>query len=220
MSKLCAITLREKSDLQSLETTIAKGLRVFYEVGRALAEIRDRKLYRAEHHTFEDYLEKRWGFGRSQGYQLIKATEVVDSLVNSLSAVADKLSILPENERQARPLAELEPNERIEAWRTAVESAGGNQPTSEQVEAAVDRFLGPDDDTDLDDLAPDEQRERVEASEKKIGRTAAREARKEHLAAAIRCFRKGRKWLLREGDDLAEEVALADKLIARLEGVE
>jgi hypothetical protein len=46
-----------QQDLETLESAIRKNLSSFYEVGRALLEIRDRKLYCdvAGHETFEAY---------------------------------------------------------------------------------------------------------------------------------------------------------------------
>ena len=59
-----ALTKREVSRLSKLETTIQKGMQTFFEVGAALKEIRDNKLYRAEFERFEDYCQERWGFTR------------------------------------------------------------------------------------------------------------------------------------------------------------
>ena len=45
----------EEQALKKYEEIISKGLNTFLEVGHALAEIRDRRLYRATHDTFEPY---------------------------------------------------------------------------------------------------------------------------------------------------------------------
>jgi hypothetical protein len=47
------LSTKEQRDLGTLEGVVQKGLATFIEVGRALAEIRDRKLYRVEYGTFE-----------------------------------------------------------------------------------------------------------------------------------------------------------------------
>jgi hypothetical protein len=59
--------------LAAHEETIARGLGAFVEVGEALLAVRDGRLYRATHPTFEAYLRGRWGIGRSHGYRLIDA---------------------------------------------------------------------------------------------------------------------------------------------------
>ena len=61
-----AMTKRERSRLGKLETTIDRGLQSFFEVGAALKEIRDSRLYRDEHGTFEDYCQTRWGIDRQR----------------------------------------------------------------------------------------------------------------------------------------------------------
>ena len=53
MNELTPITLDESRRLVELEKTIEHGLKTFLEVGAALAEIRDKKLYRVEHSTFD-----------------------------------------------------------------------------------------------------------------------------------------------------------------------
>ncbi|RUV94332.1 hypothetical protein EOA75_11805 [Mesorhizobium sp. M1A.F.Ca.IN.022.07.1.1] len=57
-----------------------------------MAEIRDAKLYRASHDTFEDYCKARWDIGRSRAYELIDQATVVKAITDAgvnLSAVAD-----------------------------------------------------------------------------------------------------------------------------------
>lgn len=55
------LTTTESSKLCQLESTIEAGLKTFVEVGSALMEIRDSRLYRQEFGTFEDYCRERWG---------------------------------------------------------------------------------------------------------------------------------------------------------------
>lgn len=103
-----------------------RGLSNFIEVGEALAEIRDARLYRVEHGTFEDYCRKKWGFTRMQASRLIGAAEVCNQLVTDQP---------PKTESQARPLTKLEtPEQQREAWTAAVETSGG-KPTAKHVEA-------------------------------------------------------------------------------------
>ena len=54
--------------------------RAFYEAGKALKELRDRRLYRSTHPNFESYCWDRFGFGRRRPYLLIDAVAVVDNL--------------------------------------------------------------------------------------------------------------------------------------------
>lgn len=109
------ITLDERSRLFQLEETIRQGLNTFVDVGNALLEIRDKRLYRQEYSTFEDYCNKQWNMARRTAYQLIDAAEVVENVRNCAQ-------ILPTNESQARPLASLEPEEQVEAWKRVITS--------------------------------------------------------------------------------------------------
>lgn len=55
-----------------LEQTIALGKTTFMEVGLALAEIRDLKLYKHEHASFGEYCRVKWGWTKPQADQLIE----------------------------------------------------------------------------------------------------------------------------------------------------
>jgi hypothetical protein len=59
--------------LSELETTIERGLKTFVEVGNALAEIRDSRLYRESYATFEDYCRERWGMSKRHAVSCIAA---------------------------------------------------------------------------------------------------------------------------------------------------
>ena len=111
------ITLDERSRLFQLEETIRQGLNTFVDVGNALLEIRDKRLYRQEYSTFEDYCNKQWNMKQSRAYQFMDSAKVVGILQSSTIG-----ELLPTNEAQARPLASLEPAEQIEAWKRAITS--------------------------------------------------------------------------------------------------
>jgi len=98
--------------LTQLENEIHRNRRSFYDIGRALKEIRDEKLYRhLLYESFEKYTLARWEIGKSQAYRLIDACNVLDNL----SPIGDTL---PENESQVRPLAPLDPAEQRKLWRS------------------------------------------------------------------------------------------------------
>jgi hypothetical protein len=75
------IEVIDQEDLVNLERAVRQGLQVFYRVGEALAEIRDRKLYKQHGFTdFRDYLREYWNMGKSRAYQLIESGEVMRNL--------------------------------------------------------------------------------------------------------------------------------------------
>jgi hypothetical protein len=73
------------SRLGELEGVIERGLATFVDVGAALLEIRDSRLYRESHATFEDYCRERWGLSTTFAYDIIISAKVV----GQLSAIAD-----------------------------------------------------------------------------------------------------------------------------------
>jgi ParB/Sulfiredoxin domain len=105
------LTPSETTRLAELEAVVEHGMQTFVEVGIALGEIRDGRLYRATHGAFEQYLQDRWELGRSHGYRLIDAA----TTAKALSPVGDT----PPNEAQARELAPLvraDPDRAAEVW--------------------------------------------------------------------------------------------------------
>jgi hypothetical protein len=69
----------EKDRLEVLVKTVNKGKAVYREVGNALNEIKDKKLYR-EKGTFEDFCKAEFGFSRFSGYDYMNAAKVASNL--------------------------------------------------------------------------------------------------------------------------------------------
>jgi len=132
-SELTAITIDESNDFIRLESVIKNGINTWIEVGNALLEIRDRKLYRIEHSTFEEYCRSKWNMQRAQAYRIMAGAEAV----NDLSPIGDI------SESVAREIAKAPEELRDLFYRTALESAGGQPPTAKQVETVVSRYMVP-----------------------------------------------------------------------------
>lgn len=116
-----------EADRDELEEVISRGLETFREVGMALFAIRERKLYRTTHGTFEAYCLDRWSFTDRRARQLIDAAEIG--------------TVVPvQNEAQARALAPLadEPEAMQAAWAEASEATEG-KPTAEAIRQAVEQ---------------------------------------------------------------------------------
>ena len=108
----------ERELLQKHETTIKKGLNTFVEVGQALLEIRDKKLYRIEYKTFEEYCKQKWQISRPRSYQLIEASLAIENVYPGIQ--------MPKNEKEVRPLTSLEPEVQNAVWQETVEKHGEN----------------------------------------------------------------------------------------------
>ncbi|WP_347242557.1 hypothetical protein [Nostoc sp. FACHB-888] len=122
--------------------------RAFFEAGKALTELRDRRLYRSTHKTFEEYCRDRFGHSRQQSNYLIAAAGVYENLTTiGCQNVADEnlttngSQILPTSERQVRPMTKLEPQQQQEVWLRAVELAGGKVLTGRIVKDVVQRIM-------------------------------------------------------------------------------
>src|SRR4051794_33451493 len=62
------------------EATIGKACESYRGASKALLTIRERRLYRDEYSTFEEYCRVEWGFSRQRAYELTKAAETREEL--------------------------------------------------------------------------------------------------------------------------------------------
>ncbi len=104
--------------------------RAFYQAGLALQTLRDKRLYRSTHKTFQEYCKDRFGFAKSHSYRLINAVEIVDNISQKVPNWGQNENefqlILPTAESQVRPLHTLKTAElQQKAWSKAVELANG-----------------------------------------------------------------------------------------------
>ena len=145
-----ALSEEEEKERTRLERLVEKG---FYQAARALRELRDQKLWRGSHRSFEQYCQDRFGFGRSRSSRLIESANVIENLlpIGQLEAVnKDESSmlpngqqgesvqtkthlseemILPTSERQVRPLFGLESKKQRAIWNEALKQTGGKVPS-------------------------------------------------------------------------------------------
>lgn len=128
---MTTLNVLENKSLRKLERTISDGLKSFVEVGQALAEIRDSRLYRESHKSFEAYCLDRWQFKRQRAYELIEASGVAERV----SEISDTLP----KESHAAELAALPTEQQAEAW--AEVTTETDKPTAAKVREVVERRL-------------------------------------------------------------------------------
>ena len=109
------VRIRDDERLAELEKLIAKGQKTFVEVGLALAEIRDMRLYKREYSGFAEYCQNKWGWNKSYAYYMIDSAEVVKALPEKVSTIVD-------TESQARELAKIPAKDRAGVVQAIVES--------------------------------------------------------------------------------------------------
>jgi hypothetical protein len=95
-----SLSIAESKRLIELEKTIARGKKTFVEVGLALAEIRDLKLYKHEHNSFEVYCREKWGWEKAYANHVIRAADAVKCLPENLATIVA-------TEGQARELGKI-----------------------------------------------------------------------------------------------------------------
>lgn len=115
--------------LADCELRIERGLKSFIDVGEALSTIRDSRLYRRSHATFEDYCAERWNLKRQRAYELMNAAAVV-------SEFSDTEIPAPAKESHAAALAAVPEADRADVWRDVVES--GDKPTAAAIRRAAE----------------------------------------------------------------------------------
>ncbi|BBD62943.1 hypothetical protein NIES2109_57930 (plasmid) [Nostoc sp. HK-01] len=132
------LTQEEQRDRHRLEEKVETA---FYAAGKALMELRDRRLYRSTHKTFEEYCRDRFGYSRDAAYLKMTATTVYENLQKHLPTIGRQIP-LPTSERQVRSLAkaELEPSQQAYVWEQAVEEAGNKIPSGRIVQSVVDKI--------------------------------------------------------------------------------
>jgi hypothetical protein len=128
------ITPQEEQRLTELEQQIESNVAM---VGRALFEIRESRLYRITHSTFEEYCKERFAMGKNYIDKQIRAAEVISNLGTIVP--------IPKNEFQARPLAKLPADQQPAAWEKAQEKAKeeGKPVAARHVEEAVSEIMPP-----------------------------------------------------------------------------
>jgi len=134
------LTPDEERERQRLEWKVEKA---FYEAGASLRLLRDKRLYRSTHPTFESYCHDRFGYHRRHCYQLIDAAAVVENLCANSAQIDGGTSrgqTMPTNEYQVRPLTKLEPVEQVTVWQQAVSEVGGKVPSGRIVKGIVERL--------------------------------------------------------------------------------
>ena len=102
------LNIQEQEKLKECELVIKTGLETFYQVGQALVEIQESKLYRQDFNTFDEYLQGRWNFGLRHGQRFIQSFEVINNI--------RPIGRIPENLEQTKYLAQLDSDLQGYVW--------------------------------------------------------------------------------------------------------
>ncbi|MBD2309556.1 hypothetical protein H6G17_29385 [Chroococcidiopsis sp. FACHB-1243] len=124
----------EERQLHLLERKVERVTPTLVDAGKALQEIRTRRLFRGTHRNFEEYCQDRFGFTRRHVDYTIAAATVIENLRTNGS------QILPTSERQVRDLLKLEPDEQCQVWHQALVASNGKVPSGRIVKGIVEQL--------------------------------------------------------------------------------
>jgi hypothetical protein len=101
----------KKSRLNQLEEIIERGKETFVEVGLALLEIRDKRLYKESYSSFDSYCRERWGYDRTYAHRLIDAADTAHKMlpIGNISSESQA--------RELAPLMKEDEQEAVKVWR-------------------------------------------------------------------------------------------------------
>ncbi|GII59407.1 hypothetical protein Pth03_77960 [Planotetraspora thailandica] len=125
---------QERRDLTTCEAALEHLRLAFWVAGRALQVIRDARLYREAHATFEDYCLDRWSMSRPQAYRLISEWSLAERLL-AVSPMGDKVS--ERHVRELLPVATVHGDDAAELVYATVAQADGVRVTAELLRDVV-----------------------------------------------------------------------------------
>lgn len=205
------LNTEERVRLQELESVVEQGLQTFYEVGKALDEILENRLYRETHKTFEAYCREKWGIARRTAYQFIDAAQIMENLCMNMH-------IIPPKKNQILPLSGLPPELQLEIWQEAMALSPNGSPTGAAVKRLVEERVGSEKTgrgskatSELDQLRSENQRLKEQIKQQNI----ERERRSAAVALELEQLRSENRRLKAElrQRDLDWEVRLASERV-------
>ena len=119
--------LSVKNEFDKWDAVVAKGLATFIEVGVALREIKEKRLYKEDYGTFEKYIQQRHEMKARRAYLLIDAVTIRDELQGFAHNCAQNgdgaTSRFPALESHFRELSAVPSEDVPRVWRQVQETA-------------------------------------------------------------------------------------------------
>lgn len=139
----------EQSQLRS--QLIERVGNAFYVSGMALLQLKEERLYRSTHFSFDEFCQDIFGYSSDYAYLKMAAAKVYQNLIDNLPPSLGKPTngrqqILPTRQRQLRPIvkAKLDEAAQIEVWQMAIALAEEKVPSNSIVTEAVNLYLAED----------------------------------------------------------------------------
>ena len=120
----------------------------FYLAGVALLQLKEERLYRSTHLSFDEFCQDIFGYSSDYAYLKMAAAKVYQNLIDNLPQSEGKPTNgrcfpLPTRQRQLRAIvkAKLDKDAQVEVWVSAIALADGRIPSSSLVAEAVRAYL-------------------------------------------------------------------------------
>ena len=121
----------EKTNYYKLKKQAKQGWLMFAE---AITVIHNKKLYRVEYDTFEEFCNTELNITKRHTYRIMDSVKVIENLKSNPRVT------LPEYEKHARPLKKLEPELQKVAWQDVVESNEPEKITAKVIEETINNY--------------------------------------------------------------------------------
>lgn len=172
-----ALTRKEQNELDECEGVIGSGLDAWIQVGEALADIREKRLYRQTDATFDDYCDRAWQMRPRRAYDLMANVAVAKSLPSSNGDEA--ICEISHTESHLRELGKVPVESRKEVAERAVEIAPTNSKghpavTAKVIQQAAAEVIGDaNDETPVDQIGNKIESKGVQAAFAERGKFTA-----------------------------------------------
>ena len=125
----------DRTELDILQHQIDESKEAFLQMVRAMKVIHEKRLYREQFDTFEDYCRVTLGMDKRYAYYHINAARVIESLQEQQGE--HSVHILPTSESQVRCLKQFNSEQQRKLWDESVKAAGNKVPSRSVVERVV-----------------------------------------------------------------------------------
>lgn len=127
------LSCEESLELQKLERQIEDGFLHLSVMNHALLTIMEKRLYRERYGSFAEYCLQVWHLCYRRVKQIIDGAQVIRNL--------NPGSLLPDNEKQTRPLTCLSSEDQRIVWEILLKEKKGKKPSGREVAEAVNAHL-------------------------------------------------------------------------------
>lgn len=133
------LSLAEQGELKELVSIVNRCAQTMIEAGTALRNIRERKLWRGSHKSFDAFVKAEWGYGSDYANKMIASSEVSQKLNTIVVSTPKALEITKES--QLRELTSVPTKHLPKVIATAAKIAGDDPITAKDIKQAREEVL-------------------------------------------------------------------------------